>query len=67
MFKPDIREYAQHELEERGVEIMLGERVEAVEATRVKLASGTVLPAHTLVWGAGLQASPLATVSGGGA
>jgi NADH:quinone reductase (non-electrogenic) len=60
MFKPDIREYAQGELEERGVEVMLGERVEAVEPTRVKLASGTVLPAHTLVWGAGLQASPLA-------
>ncbi|HEX4525134.1 MAG TPA: NAD(P)/FAD-dependent oxidoreductase [Gaiellaceae bacterium] len=59
MFKEDIREYAQHELEERGVEIMLGERVEAVEPTRVKLASGTVLPAHTLVWGAGLQANPL--------
>src|SRR3954447_25794384 len=30
MFKPDIREYAQHELEDRGVEIMLGERVESV-------------------------------------
>jgi NADH dehydrogenase len=60
MFKEDIREYAQQELEDRGVEIMLGERVEAVEPTRVKLASGTVLPAHTLVWGAGLQASPLA-------
>ncbi len=59
MFKPDIREYAQHELEDRGVEIMLGERVEAVEPTRVRLASGTVLNAHTLVWGAGLQASPL--------
>ena len=28
MFKPDIREYAQQALEERGVEIMLGERVE---------------------------------------
>jgi NADH dehydrogenase len=59
MFKPDIREYAQHELEERGVEIMLGERVESVEPTRVTLASGTVLPAQTLVWGAGLQANPL--------
>ena len=59
MFKPDIREYAQHELEQRGVEIMLGERVESVEPTRVTLASGTVLPAHTLVWGAGLQANPL--------
>ena len=59
MFKPDIREYAQHELEDRGVEIMLGERVEAVEPTRVKLASGAVLNAHTLIWGAGLQANPL--------
>jgi NADH dehydrogenase len=59
MFKPDIREYAHHELEERGVEIMLGERVEAVEPTRVTLASGTVLRAHTLLWGAGLQANPL--------
>jgi NADH dehydrogenase len=59
MFKPDIREYAQHELEQRGVEIMLGERVESVEPTRVTLASGTVLKAHTLVWGAGLQANPL--------
>ena len=59
MFKPDIREYAHHELEERGVEIMLGERVESVEPTRVTLASGTVLPAHTLLWGAGLQANPL--------
>jgi NADH dehydrogenase len=59
MFKEDIREYAQHELEERGVEVMLGERVEAVEPTRVTLASGKVLSAHTLVWGAGLQANPL--------
>ncbi len=59
MFKPDIREYAQHELEDRDVEVMLGERVETVEPTRVKLASGTELNAHTLIWGAGLQASPL--------
>ena len=64
MFKPDIREYAQHELEERGVEIMLGERVESVDRTRVTLASGTVLRAHTLVWGAGLQANPLDRVPG---
>ena len=36
------------------------ELVESVEPTRVKLKSGTVLKAHTLVWGAGLSASPLA-------
>jgi NADH:quinone reductase (non-electrogenic) len=64
MFKPDIRGYARDELERRGVEIMLGERVESVEPTRVTLASGTVLPAHTLVWGAGLQASPVSSSLG---
>ena len=33
--------------------------VESVSATRVKLKSGEELKAHTLVWGAGLQAHPL--------
>ena len=46
-------------LEKRGVEVLLGEVVASVEPTRVTLKSGTVLDAHTLVWGAGLQASPL--------
>ena len=57
-FERDIREYTAQALEERGVEIIVGERVTRVEETRVTLASGTVLPAHTLVWGAGLHASP---------
>jgi NADH dehydrogenase len=60
MFKPKLRKYAQDELEHRGVEVMLNERVAKVEPTRVTLASGTVLPAHTLVWGAGLRANPVA-------
>ncbi len=59
MFKADIRSYAQRELEKRGVEVLLGEVVASVDPTRVTLESGTVLDAHTLVWGAGLQASPL--------
>jgi NADH dehydrogenase len=60
MFKPDIRTYAKDALEKRGVEILLGELVAEVSPTRVTLKSGKVLPAHTLVWGAGLQASQLA-------
>jgi NADH:ubiquinone reductase (H+-translocating) len=59
MFKPDIRSYAARALEHRGVEVMTGEIVERVEPTRVTLKSGTVLEAHTLVWGAGLQANPV--------
>jgi NADH dehydrogenase len=60
MFKKDIQGYTERALGERGVEIMLGEIVESVTPTRVTLKSGTVLKAHTLVWGAGLHAHPIA-------
>jgi NADH:quinone reductase (non-electrogenic) len=60
MFKADIRTYTKRALEARGVEVLLGEVVSSVEPTRVTLKSGTVIDAHTLVWGAGLDASPLA-------
>ena len=59
MFHEDLQEYAKSALEERGVDVMLGEIVESVEPTRVRLKSGTVLEAHTLIWGAGLQANPI--------
>ena len=59
MFKEDIRSYAREALEKRGVEVMTGEVVESVSPERVTLKSGTVLSAHTLVWGAGLQGNEL--------
>jgi NADH dehydrogenase len=59
MFKPDLRSYARRQLEKRGVEVLVGEVVASITPTRVTLESGRVLPAHTLVWGAGLQANPL--------
>jgi NADH:ubiquinone reductase (H+-translocating) len=59
MFKPKLRHYAKEALEERGVEVLVGELVSSIEPTRVTLKSGKVLEAHTLVWGAGLQANPL--------
>jgi NADH dehydrogenase len=59
MFKQDIRDYTKKTLEKRGVEVLVGETVASVAPTRVTLKSGEVLPAHTLVWGAGLQASKL--------
>ncbi len=55
MFKPKLRTYAAEALTERTVEVMTGERVSGVTPTRVTLTSGEELPAHTLVWGAGLQ------------
>jgi NADH dehydrogenase len=64
MFKPDLRSYVRQELEKRGVEVLVGEVATSVTPRRVTLKSGNVLPAHTLVWGAGLQAHPLATSLG---
>jgi NADH:ubiquinone reductase (H+-translocating) len=59
MFKTDIRTYTQRALDKFGVEVMLEEIVAGVAPTRVTLKSGEVLKAHTLVWGAGLQASQI--------
>ena len=59
MFKEDIRAYTEKALAKRGVEVMTGEVVESITPLRVTLKSGTVLPAHTLVWGAGLQGNAL--------
>jgi NADH:ubiquinone reductase (H+-translocating) len=64
MFRSSIRTYTKKALEDRGVEVLLGEVVATVEPTRVTLKSGTVIKAHTLVWGAGLQASPVAGLLG---
>jgi NADH:ubiquinone reductase (H+-translocating) len=64
MFKPDIRAYTEKALAKRGVEVMTGEVVESITPLRVTLKSGTVLRAHTLVWGAGLQGNALVQALG---
>jgi NADH dehydrogenase len=64
MFKPDIRTYTEQALKKRTVEVMTGEMVESISPTRVSLKSGTVLEAHTLVWGAGLQGNRLVRLLG---
>ena len=59
MFKPGLRTYARKALAGRDVEVLCGQVVDSVTPTRVTLKSGRVIPAHTLVWGAGLQANPV--------
>jgi NADH:ubiquinone reductase (H+-translocating) len=59
MFKENLRAYTVEALEKRGVEVTTGEVVESIAPERVTLKSGSVLPAHTLVWGAGLQGNGL--------
>lgn len=60
MFDEGMSAYTKDALQERGVTVRLGESVAEIAADHVTLASGATLPATTTVWGAGLQASPLA-------
>ena len=46
-------------LEQRGIEISLGSSVVQVGEDSVKLTDGRVLPSRTLIWTAGVAASPL--------
>jgi NADH dehydrogenase len=50
---------AQQMLRNRGVDFKLGTSVAQVTDTEVKLTDGTVVPTETLVWTAGVAASPL--------
>jgi len=54
------RQHALDALRRRGVEVRLSTAVAAVEPTGVVLEGGERIPAHTLVWAAGVKASPLA-------
>jgi NADH dehydrogenase len=51
--------YASKRLERRGIEIHVGTTLESYDGTEAVLADGTRIPARTLVWTAGVRASPL--------
>ena len=59
-FSERAQMYAVEQLRARGVEVRLENRVIAVDATSVTLASGEVTPTRTVVWAAGVRANPLA-------
>ena len=51
--------YAARDLARRGIEIRLGTRLDALDATGATLSDGTRVETATLVWAAGVQANPL--------
>lgn len=55
-----LQDAALRQLEGLGVEVILGQRVDAVEPGKVFLSNGEVIHTHTLVWAAGVTGSPLA-------
>ena len=63
-FKENLRVYARQQLEDRKVELRLGEAVAEAGPTFVKLKSGEEIKTHTLIWAAGVRANPLADLLG---
>jgi NADH:ubiquinone reductase (H+-translocating) len=63
-FDARLGAHAQRVLEARGVDVRTGLTVDRVTATAVHLAGGEELAAGTLVWAAGIKASPLGAVFG---
>jgi NADH dehydrogenase len=59
-FKPPSQRHAEETLEARQVEVRLDRSVAEVTERRVTLSDGDEIPAHTVVWAAGVVASPLA-------
>ena len=56
---PRLGEHALRVLRDRGVDVRLRTSVASAEDTRVVLTDGTTVATRTLVWGAGVVASPL--------
>lgn len=59
-----LGEYATELLAARGIEIHTDTRLDAVHHDRVELSSGHIVPAHTVVWSAGVAPHPLVSVMG---
>ncbi len=59
VYPADLSENARKQLEELGVDVILNAIVTDVTDRDVKIAD-RVIPTHTVLWGAGVQASPLA-------
>jgi NADH:ubiquinone reductase (H+-translocating) len=62
-FDVSLSDKARAQLEELGVDVRTGVRVEAIDAGRVKV-GGETLYAGTVLWGAGVRPSPLAAALG---
>jgi NADH:ubiquinone reductase (H+-translocating) len=63
-FSPQSQVEAKIELELRGVDVRFGVSIASVDKDSVKLDDGTVIPARTVIWAAGVKASPLANALG---
>ena len=61
-FPEDLQQSAYHQLESLGVEVILGSAVTEAGHGYVRLSDGAMIETHTLIWEAGVKASPLAAM-----
>ncbi|MCC6146294.1 MAG: NAD(P)/FAD-dependent oxidoreductase [Anaerolineaceae bacterium] len=61
---PDLSAFTLNALTRKKVEVRFGAAVESYDGRQAKLKGGETIPADTLIWAAGVQASPLAGVLG---
>lgn len=59
-YQPASRRHALDTLRSKGVEVLLGRVVKEVTAAGVRLDGGEDIPTRTLLWAAGVRATPLA-------
>lgn len=58
----ELRTYTLDRLRSMGVEVLLNARVVDADPERVTFDDGSIIPAHTLFWSAGVKAAPLAAL-----
>ena len=63
-FVPSLREAARKSLAKKGVELMLGAKVESVTDDSIRLAGGEEIAAATIIWTAGVRASDVGIAIG---
>jgi NADH:ubiquinone reductase (H+-translocating) len=63
-FVPALRQAARKSLAKKGVELMLGAKVESVTDDSIRLAGGEEIAAGTIIWTAGVRASDVGTAIG---
>jgi NADH:ubiquinone reductase (H+-translocating) len=59
-----LRKYTLDKLTGNGIEVLFNAQVSGAEADRVLMGDGSSIPTHTIVWSAGVKASPLAATFG---
>ncbi len=62
--QPDLARFTSQELTRRGIEVLTRTRLEEVTEGAVRLSDGREVPAHTVVWTAGIAPSPAVALLG---